>query len=137
MSFISNTRIPDANVGLGIGFGAAAVGVMGNGMGMSAWEAHVAIKQRNVSLIKQQLSSGNLNANLIFRHDTLLATAINENQTEIIQLLLEFGADPNLKSYENGRNEPPIITATRFGNLTAVQLLLIHGASPSSSNFYG
>lgn len=108
---------------------------MGNSMG--SWEAHIAIKQKNVSLIQQYLQAGKLNPNLKFRRDSLLTTAINENQLEILKLLLENGADPNLKSYENGRSEPPLITATRLNNLKAVELLVSHGANIQSSNFYG
>ncbi len=56
---------------------------------------------------------------------TPLHSATTMNQTEVIGLLLEKGADPNSSS-EGGQG--PLFVAAREGRVEAAQLLLAHGA---------
>lgn len=104
---------------------------------MGAWEAHIAIKQGNNSLLKEGLELKTINPNLRFRGETLLTTAVNANAPDLVQLLLENGADPNTISSETGRNESPLITATRLRHLPIVILLFENGADIRQTNIYG
>jgi len=104
---------------------------------MGAWEAHVAIKQGNFSLIRESFELQKVNPNLRFRGQSLLSTAVKQNSTSLVQLLLENGANPNMKSLEDGRNETPLITATRLKYLQMVLLLFANGADIRETNFYG
>jgi ankyrin repeat protein len=108
----------------------------------SAWEMHVMVnKGDHISLIRM-LQAVNKNVigtitNKKFKNETLLSTAIKCGHNNIAKLLLKHGADPNQRSFENGRNEPPLITATRFKNLELVKLLLENDANISKTGFYG
>lgn len=122
---------------------------------MSPFEAHILISQSSPSpacsafpnrgesetscetALRQALASHRLNPNVHFKRETFLATAIKRNCSNLVKLFLEHGADPNLKSYENGRYEPALITAVRYKSLRSVKILLEHGANPGKTNFYG
>lgn len=128
-------------------------------MMMSPFEAHILIQQSTFcssspkkqstishksfscadpdSLLREALLSHRLDANVRFKGESLLATTIKSGRPNLLQLFVEQGADPNLKSYENGRYEPALITAVRYKSLWSVQILLEHGANLSHTNFYG
>lgn len=89
------------------------------------------------SLLREALKSHRLNPNIRFKNESLLCTTIKRGCPNLLKLFLEHGADPNLKSYENGRYEPALITAVRYKSLSCVQILLEYGANLSKTNFYG
>lgn len=60
---------------------------------------------------------------------TPLENACYENNVECAQLLLEFGADPNLNS--------PLVTACECGHEKCVKLLLDSGADIRYGEWYG
>ena len=60
---------------------------------------------------------------------TPLETVCSENNVECAQLLLEFGADPNLNS--------PLVTACSKNNFECAKLLLEFGADPNLVDKYG
>lgn len=61
-----------------------------------------------------------------------LSTAVEYEHHEIIRLLLESGADPNLPEGANAPRGAALHTAARRGDLATVELLLAHGADPNS-----
>lgn len=107
------------------------------GAGWSGWEAYCAVKDNNISLLKKGNEENKLDPNATFRGGTILSTAILLNRPELVRLLLELGADPDLKSEQNGRKETPLITAVRMGNYVIVETLLAAGANMDATNFYG
>jgi ankyrin repeat protein len=70
-----------------------------------------------------------------------LFTAIGNNQNEIVELLIQHGADIHSEStstLNDGRfNSSPIVYAVAVGNLTAANLLLHHGANPNTTDRNG
>lgn len=89
------------------------------------------------SILEEALKSHRLNPNIRFKNESLLSTTIKKSCPNLLKLFLEHGADPNLKSYENGRYEPALITAVRYKSLPCVQILLEYGANLGKTNFYG
>ncbi len=77
---------------------------------------------------------GNFGSNALF-------TAIGNNQNEIVELLIQHGADIHSEStstLNDGRfNSSPIVYAVAVGNLTAAKLLLHHGANPNTTDRNG
>ena len=59
---------------------------------------------------------------------TPLRIAADGGHAEVVKLLLERGADPNLPSKDG---EPPLTDAAESGHLDVVNLLLEHGADPN------
>ncbi len=57
----------------------------------------------------------------------LLTTAVRTNDTDIVKLLLQHGADPNQK--ENHSINTPFTVSILHSNFNIVQLLLQHGAN--------
>lgn len=68
------------------------------------------------------------------RLDTALRSAVFGGCGSLIELLLDKGANPNIK---DRRGEPLIISAIRNGHTELVQVLLKHGADPNKKNWYG
>ena len=61
-----------------------------------------------------------------------LSSAIEFDHEEIVRLLLERGADPNLPEGEYAPRGVALHAAARAGNRAMVELLLAHGADPNS-----
>ena len=57
--------------------------------------------------------------------------AINLKQNDCVKLLLDSGADPNLKTQSGAT---PLITAVAAQNMTAVKLLLERPIDPNDTN---
>lgn len=57
-----------------------------------------------------------------------LHIAVNESKLDILNILLNFGADPNIKA-PFGLGDSPLIDATNNGNVEIVQCLIQHGAN--------
>lgn len=75
--------------------------------------------------------------------DSPLEVAISNDSTEMVQLLIEFGADPNQQGkIHHGRDgafggDTPLHEAVRQASAKMVKLLLAHGADVDIANAYG
>ncbi len=56
------------------------------------------------------------------------------NTFEMVKLLLDRGADPNIIGYNQ---DTPLMCAVRNGNIAMIELLLSHGADPNIKNLDG
>jgi ankyrin repeat protein len=61
-----------------------------------------------------------------------LSTAVEYHYGEIVKLLLEKGADPNLAEGSAAPHGVALFTASRLGEKKLVEMLLAHGADPNS-----
>lgn len=106
---------------------------------------HQAIQCNNLVRARQKLNAG---ADVNHEEDphvinTPLETAIWQDQTEMVELLLEFGADPNQQDEsrhtEHGMigGDTPLHNAVYKGSAKMVKLLLAHGADPDITNASG
>ncbi|XP_014679678.1 PREDICTED: putative ankyrin repeat protein RF_0381 [Priapulus caudatus] len=66
---------------------------------------------------------------------TSLYCAAYSGQLDLVRLLLEAGADPNVTETENGKT--PLMEAAWEGKEAVVQMLLSHGADANAANSYG
>ncbi len=66
---------------------------------------------------------------------TPLYNAASSGHVEIVRLLLENGANPNITSYD--WEGTPLATAARSGNKLIVELLLKHGADTTIQDSKG
>jgi len=103
-------------------------------------DLHNAIIKKDIDLIKKILKN---NPDLDFENDPMfdgsfLELAIKEGSENIIQLLLDFGADPNL---DNGYLIMLAINTLLFepleSSLNIIKLLLENGADPNVKNGFG
>lgn len=60
---------------------------------------------------------------------SLLATAVSEENTEVVELLLDLGCNPNIWSRVSSA---PLTRAIQAGNETLVRILLENGADPNT-----
>jgi len=65
---------------------------------------------------------------------TPLHVAAEYGYSEIVEVLLEHGADPNIR---DKYGETPLHVAAAFGNSKVVEVLLEHGADPNARDDYG
>jgi ankyrin repeat protein len=66
------------------------------------------------------------------RSSTALHHAAHNRLTDLAEVLLRYGADPNAIGYDNNRGEcTPLILASAEGSLETMQRLLEHGADPN------
>ncbi|MEO0935041.1 MAG: ankyrin repeat domain-containing protein, partial [Cyanobacteria bacterium J06641_2] len=90
------------------------------------------IIDNNLPQLKEIIQSGiNVNQKHSEIQLTPLIQAINLRRLEIIQILLEAGADPNLCQ---DIYATPLELATSLGNIKVIKILLRVGANP---NFFG
>ena len=66
--------------------------------------------------------------------DTALIQAVRRNRVEVVRMLLEAGADPNL---QNDNGETALILAARYGYAEVAQLLLDAGADLNAKDGRG
>jgi len=67
---------------------------------------------------------------------TPILKAARGGHTEIVKMLLEHGANPNVVEHGNG-NMTPLIWAASLDNIECVQMLLAHGADVNASTTQG
>jgi len=113
----------------------------------STWTAHIAIKSGRLDILKKldfsSCTPNGFNPNASFRGERLLTTAVKRNDPNIVAFLFKNGADPNLKSEEDGRYEPPLMTLIRLGvskdaKSTVFSLFMKHPHIDANvTNFYG
>ncbi|KAK8208081.1 ankyrin repeat-containing domain protein [Phyllosticta capitalensis] len=86
---------------------------------------HYASEIGATSVIKALLYNGaNINSVGDCEHSTTLHHALQDEHFEVLEMLLDHGADVNIRS--------PLLAATQSGNPRIVQLLLNHGADPNA-----
>ncbi|MFG6101486.1 DUF2330 domain-containing protein [Leptothoe sp. EHU-05/26/07-4] len=91
---------------------------------------HQAINENDLAKVQQLIEQG-ANVNIVgnqWRGMTPLVNAIANDQPEIIQRLLDNGADPNV----SWRGEPILLWAIGFSDLTTVEQLLKAGVNDST-----
>jgi len=83
-------------------------------MKISAAEIALAIATGQREALRLLLASGRADADAVHRGATPLSRAVCGTDAAAVRLLLDAGADPDLRSHAgNGRIEPPLFTACR------------------------
>src|SRR3990167_3183372 len=95
-----------------------------------------AIRKNDIEKIKYLLEEGILNPNTRIHTDgdTPLIEAARKNNTQIMKVLLDSGARPNL---QNRSGDTALIWAARNKNYDALEMLMQAGADPSITNQRG
>ena len=105
-------------------------------------DLRVAAERGNIDIIRRVLSSFVVDMNSITESDrSPLILAAGNGHKDVVHLLLDRGADPNLAS-QNGSNprrngSTPLHYAAFKGHTDVVQLLLDRGAEPNMANQHG
>uniref|UniRef100_A0A914XAP3 Ankyrin repeat and SOCS box protein 8 n=1 Tax=Plectus sambesii TaxID=2011161 RepID=A0A914XAP3_9BILA len=101
-------------------------------------DLQLAVRTRREDLVCHILKRNEkLNINSSFLKTTVLSLAVLQKSVNIVELLLNNGADPNKLSQDPlGRIEPPIFTACRLNQLEIASMLLERGADPNATNYY-
>lgn len=86
-----------------------------------------AIKERDYEYVKQLLNSINPNVSSD-RGDIPINSAIFNKDYEMIEILIQRGADLNYMNRKNGRGYPPLWYAIYVSNFEMVKFLIDHGA---------
>ena len=68
-------------------------------------------------------------------NETALYVASENGQIDIVKILLENGANPNLQ--ENVHGETPLMVATKIGRIDIMKILLENGANPLIKDYEG
>ena len=68
---------------------------------------------------------------------TPLINAVNSENMDLVKILLEGGADPNIAFNRNTSQASPLCLATWYSNTKIVKLLLHAGADPNKANCEG
>jgi ankyrin repeat protein len=80
---------------------------------VSAAEIHLVLHTKQIEVLKQLFAIG-ADPDAIYRGVTPLGHAVSAKDMKTVQILLQAGADPNLRSRGlNDRIEPPLYTACR------------------------
>jgi hypothetical protein len=92
-----------------------------------------AVRNGNVDIVKKCLVKG-LNPDIKegLLNNPILYIATSKGYKDIVELLLKYGADPNIKN----NDATPLLLASSRGDKEIVELLLNHGADPNFKNKY-
>lgn len=112
-----------------------AAGADPNAMDEEGWTALMWAAQNNdIATASALIDAGAvLNFAEYSNEETALTVAIYSNSDEIVQLLLQSGADPSL---QDSLGWTPLMTAANYGDIEAVELLLAAGADPNARDEY-
>lgn len=104
-----------------------------NNVGFSALIS--AMYARNVEVEKILLSQPALDPNTRgFNGSTALANYASSNRKEVVQRLMELGADVNAQDYDG---DAPLHIATKNRDIEILDMLLDKGANPNAKNTHG
>lgn len=96
-----------------------------------------AIRENNKERVIEILEEGDYNINDENAGDDVpLVWASENNYTDVVKLLLDNGADPNIKGGMNDQSTS-LVSASINGFLDIVKLLIEHGADWNITNNYG
>lgn len=85
-----------------------------------------AVQTKNISAIEKLLNNNNINS-FDSSGSTLLSNAIRTEDTLIVKLLLEKGADPNLQNNDDYLSTP-LMECSNYNAVDIAKLLIAHGA---------
>ena len=95
-------------------------------------ELLLAVKRGNVDKIQSVLSSFMVDINFMTkRKGSPLILAADNGHRNVVHLLLERGANPNMT---NQRGETPLVLGAKKGHKDVVQLLIDRGAQPNKAD---
>jgi ankyrin repeat protein len=101
---------------------------------------HIAIKIQNSKMVEQLLSYNKIELNArelpVVGGNSALHIACQGNMPHLVQLLLQAGADPNLRS-DSTNGETSLQICCRTNNLECARLLLKYGANPEVKDNFG
>ena len=97
-------------------------------------ELRLAAERGNVDIIRRVFSSFMVDVNFMTEGIELLHTAAFQGHQDVVHLLLDRGAQPNMA---NQIGETPLHHAAIQGHKDVVQLLLDRGAEPNMANQFG
>lgn len=103
------------------------------GMRAEAWKVFHSEKVDDVKKLTNAGADPNFCLNSNTRGNTCLVAAVANRDVEVVQILLEAGADPNVHPRSQGLNGPPltIVAAQNPPDARIAQLLLEYGADPN------
>ena len=88
------------------------------------------VKKQNVDKVRERLNDPNIKINYIDSYNkTALHYAVENNDYDMAKLLLENGANPNVRN--NYSRRTPILLAIDNNNYDMVELLLDHDSNPN------
>jgi ankyrin repeat protein len=94
----------------------------------------VAVKSRNIEEVRKILELSNLDINAKdINGGTVLHTAAKEGFTDIIELLIKFGATIDAQNYQERTALHEAVLNTKY---QAVEILLKYGAQVDSKGYY-
>jgi ankyrin repeat protein len=94
-----------------------------------------ALSDKDPLKLEKLLKSGDYEINKVLQYgDGLIHRAVNLGEASLIKVLLENGADPNLKNNYGGT---ALLSATQRNSLEMAKMLLEKGANPNISTAYG
>jgi len=105
--------------------------VLESGVKPSVSCLHIAVKKQNLQIVKLLLHH-KVDIDGIFGNSTALFKAVNfpKEAPALVHLLLEGGANHDIKPYRGGEFETPLHVAAQRGHILVTKDLLDHGADP-------